>query len=1530
MYCVGYALDGDQVSSVLFTGESIKELTLRLAKVFNLKYSAHDAEHYSTPNIIVLICICLGLKTQAIGFRPFLRFGSLCQTRLECLNHAKLINYLLLYQDDSKITVVSKFMPILRSSFISLSKSRVQVLSNVIIEHLLAESAVLLRCFSMNNLESASNNNLDVIFVASSLSIIAHTILSSDRNQDTLKERDLRGAIDELETQIILLLSQEKNQKLIDGVYEAFEPFVASLKDANLSGTAIYNGVTGFARIFGPSFWTNFRALGTHTCAGEDELEVNDEFESQESRSRTETTFAEISHNEIQASTDTLAFRNNLAAKVFFFAAKGQSVAGTLDKSSSTKSCIQYMTSLRPHEFLACRSFICELFESQATVDNEDAISLLRYLGEKVVKPYEFERCEVSMETALDIMTGLAEIWINSDGTDVSNLGGMLYVWFVRVVLDRGISSPKVQSSISTMLQRVIKTRPEYAKTRSDSLPSARTSLFKVLQEGNIKVKFNVGQSISDIFGLFVLLEHDNILGDVISSLPSVINWQEGIAIRLFVLAHLAASWPTLLRRCVYAIFETPGHAPESAGHARYCLAVVSESLKLENLRSLFKLFVSQIIYTWLETHPIRSIPYSIFGYNSLFDLLEDVQDEVLAQLVMRGKDEEATQLSNELGKSYEQLLEVSFGKAAAYSIARDVTIPLSRHTQAPGAETRLRKSLGKEQFTSLVTEHFPDILAQFYKTLDGVEDIDKSLQKRPAYAKAGNSYKTMLSISVSETVLPVSQQPSFKARYLIDEIEYLCRRTSYDAESIWSPELYVFVFRELLNNIHPALGSLHACSVLRRIRVLICMAGSTALELYPIEMALHSLRPYLTNTHCAEDAIGMSQYLIEHGSSYLREVPSFLAGVAVSTLTSMKAFLGSTQESTTQESQFRATMSKAHSFHRWFANFLDSYTSPYISGESEQSFKVLMRSARNLQGNGNSTKGTYESDLLLEILEDQRTGRCILNQPSRDLILNLLCRMFEMPPNFRDDILGSDERAALYASVVWKTSRRNKYGENYVLWVGRVLGRAYASTGLIDREMTLETQAEFTRKITSGAISEPPQDSRSSLLTLLNDVLLVDNSREVGLAESILRSIVTRAYGTEYSIECEHILPSALIKAMLWTQHRCPCNTSNDLRPASMKEAIGFKRNKLALEWVQESCVALARVAGDDPVLSELLPILAEMKNFAEQSFPYVLHLVLLREIDEYQATKRTVSEACTQWLGSCDRSTIPHVKMLLKAILYLRKQPLPNETTKADRSRWLEIDYKLAAEAAAKCSMFKTALLFLDIGYSEAAKVSRRSSGIKFEEPTNLLLHIFENIDEQDAFYGVQQPSSLTSMMARLEYENAGFKSLSYRGAHYDSNLRLMKGVYPEDEGNMIKILDILDLNGLSQSLLSKMVNTGPHAIDSMLRTARKLEQWDISAPISHVSSTSTVYRAFQSINNSVDPKGLSFALNTGIKESMEALMTGNVASSSLQATLSTLSILTEADETFSSRDTRELEETWSRFASRDHWMGFARLAP
>ena len=1501
-------------------------LTLRLAKLHDRHRAFQLSQHCQAPAIIRLISTILGFPLDLNRYQSIRELGAISQAKFRCIRYGPLLRYLLLVEDKS-MEISRRGFGSTNSLGISLSDSKFRALCKMTIDFLSSEITALLHYSPVSALGGVQFINVDVVRSCCTACVVALGFSCNPRIRESSIMQHLQTVTTQLRLQIAHhIRNHEDSRVLADGLFMAFGVYLGSLNRTSENIGILSSGARAMTLDFDQTFWQMLRTADTDTTKGVDFMELDDgSSESQRTGSRNEVPPEDFPHDEITAMTNCEAYRSSLSAKMCLISIiESTSQNEGSDRSVLPVAFVEYITSLLPHEYIACWPFLKELLDSDIYIDEGCGCMLLEYLG-PLLTPYDYERCEVIFGVCLDVMTNLVDLWTTTESNDISSYGSDIYEWFIKVALDLGFASSHTHQCMALMLQRVVKARPEFA--RSLGLPSARTSLFQILGDGSLTVKFHVGLNISDIFGLFILKEHDAILEDVIDRLPSERDWVEGIALRLFILAHLGSSWSTLLRRCIYAIFETPGHVQGSAEYARFCLNSVSRTLGLPSPRELFKIFASQIIYTWLETQPLESIPFSVFGYNSLAQLLRDVQDEVTGQIIMRGKEDEAQQLAKDLGQPYRELLRISFSKAAAYSIARDAAVPPTRDKQTSGAEIRLRKGVGKEQYAELMVKNFPEIMATFFKIIDQEDHIKKGFQKRGTYATANRVYDEILLAGASGAALPVNQQPSFKARYLIDEIDFLCQRTVYDPRNTWTSSLYIYVFRQLLGNIHPALGSLHACSVVRRLRILMSMAGGTALCDYPLEMALRSLRPYLTDTRCAEDVIGIFRYLLSNSTSYLQKVPSFLAGFIVAALASMKAFLATPQESTTQESEFRATMSKAEQFHTWLGELGNNYTSPILIGPEERSFKAMVSSARQLRSNGNARKGTYESELLMELLEDQRTSRYLIDLPSRDLILGLLCSTFEVPRDFREDILGMDEQASKYASVVWSTCKNKVYGQGYLLWAGRVIGRAYCSSGLVDGDMLREVDFERFHNVETDRVSSPSSSSSSSsskIISLLGDIVLTENNRGAGIAEMSLQRIVAKSVGTPLYTDCERVLPASLFCALLWQPFICPMGQAAEDVSLTRLESVITNRSLTFVTWVKQLCIALVNTAPEDPLLSELSSILSVVDDLPERMFVHILHLVLLREADQQQVVKRVVSDSLRFWFENYDATSNSHNRLILHAILYLRSQPMPHESTKADRSRWLDFDHRQAANAAVRCQMFKTALLLIEISVSETAKAIRRLSDQKIEPPPNeLLLHIFQNLNDKDSFYGIQQPSSIYSMMDQLEYENTGFKSLSFRGAYYDSKIRYLNSIDQASEDGMIQVLDKLDLNGLSQSLLANMNNARSTSNEAMLRTARKLERWDMAALPQQKSQAATLFKVFQDIHGAEDVTAINATLDFGFTTAIEGLTAGVSAGSSIHTALSTLAVLTEIEEMLSARNPGQLNEIWLKLESRKEWM-------
>lgn len=1220
---------------------------------------------------------------------------------------------------------------------------------------------------------------------------------------------------------------------------------------------------------------------------------------------------------------DPASFQRCMAIRLSIFQ-KGKADNNQPGRFIANKDFVGYLTQLDEVDYLAAHHCMSDIYQACASMDRDTLLEVLEDIGEKCLPSYELERCESFHNLCIRMMGSWVSSWTNMQDDTLSESASDMYTWFMEVLVARRKASSRVHVALSDLLGAVISSNPTY--TNDQFSPSPRTSLLTILREGDAPVKFSAANLLPRLFGQFLLKDHDAIFDDVLESLPRDPDWDEGIALRLYILAQLASQWHTLLRRSIYHMFETPAQVPHSLWYAEKCLREVAKTLGLEDARELFRLFSSQILYTWTESQSIKSMPFSLFGYTNLSDMLKDVQDEVVGQIMMRASGDEAAELSECMNTPFEKLLEESFYKAEAYSIARDISIPPGQgHHHLKGVETGVKKALGTDRFVKLVEKQFPSVIATFFKTLDHYGQIERAFSKRENFQGALDILQHITAKSSSIIILPANQQPSFRARYLLDELEFLCKRSGYEFETIWTPTLVTFVGRTLIESIHPALGSLHACSVIRKIRILVCVAGPVMLQEYPYEMMTHALQPFLTDIYCSEDALGIFWYLLEIGEPYMTENPCFVAEVAVSTFASLKKFLESSPDNTAQENQFRIALTKIREFLKWFVGFLDGYSSPALDTERKEAFGRLLKSSQHIANSRASTNGAREHELLLEILRDQNAGQSLLSKPISDHVVSLLCADSKVLPDYRTAIIGNANDPVASTTAIYKTLQNFKPGPEYRLWAARVIGGAFASTGKINDVLSREQDPSLF-DIHELPLMDDWCISKARIIRVLCNMLQSSSHLEVGLVERTLQLIVSSIQATQEFNGCAAVIPLSLMNSLIWSPYQCPA-----LPPLSTFEENWSEQQTSRLEisadgFARQIALFLSKSAPRNPVIGPLQKVLNAIPCLAAQLLPFIIHDILLSEFHGEARVRDSLSNIFKEALYGVENNTIPHVRLVIDCLLYLRDQPRPRETKIVDRDEWLDIDYGEASAAANKCHLPKTSLLFLEIHASRVLTSARRSSHAKYEPPSDLLHDIFKDIDDPDLYYGIQKKASLDSVMETLEYKSSSFKNLLFQSAQYDSEIQMGDG---SSRYGILKALNSTNLQGIANTMISVLGDTKDvsGSFDSMLQSATSLRQWDIPVSPVNFSPAATVFRVFQSLNTSEALPEVSLCLDDCLLSTLDSLTRTDRSATSLRMATRVLGILTEVNDVVSARSIEEVNQGSLDIMTRNSWLKTTR---
>jgi ataxia telangiectasia mutated family protein len=1158
---------------------------------------------------------------------------------------------------------------------------------------------------------------------------------------------------------------------------------------------------------------------------------------------------------------------------------------------------------------------------------SDDAERLLEHCTEVFLQTYVYERSEVATGVILDIMSSLVTDWTNAGRKTLFELGIDMYEWYTTIALSGGVLSTSVQTRVATLLLQLCHIDADYG--RDNDVPSVRTSLFKLVKHGSVSVLFHLANRISTIFGLFVLSNHNAMFDDLQDSLTQDSEWIEGIAMRLLFLAKLASAWHSLLRQCVYYIFETAGQVKESAAHANRAASELATSLSFDSPQELFHIFAPQLLYTWLESHTVSSLPFAAFQYESLDALIKHNQAELTAQLLFQGKDDGMQVIEAALKTNSTELVARSFAKCLAYCLAHDV-----KTSKVSGDEsaTRLRELLGKDEFKMRAGSQFPAVIGHMYLTMQQEDMQNKWLEKRQEYAAAAKALTEMKSHSHSEVALPDTQQPCFKSKYLCDQIDRLCRRGGLNAVQLWGPSSFSLTARVLFDSIEDALGPLHTCLIIRKLRLFIAMSGKAPFSALPLEMVIHTLRPFLSDSQCADDVIGLLQYLFHHGRDHLRAALPFLFGTVTLIILRMRKHSAARQESTTQESQHRQTVQKMQSFQTWLVKYLhDCYTS---SGSQSSMYASLADMLGRVNIPGNAYKGSPESALLLLLIHQDGVDDDLLKKSDRDEALVLLSGGFVLPPAVTDDCLAEDSDCDEISQKLWSVMHIPGLNDSFIAWAANVVGRSYAYSGL----RPINTSSSDTSTNLAQLESyKGVERSQAAIAQKLSAMLFSRTRRESSMADYTLRSIVHSFTNAEESIKFEQMLPATVVPAITnGTYGYIPRFTiSSDSQQATgngLHRVLQPKTDLPLDAWLIDFSLALCDEALGIAVLPALKATLQQNATLAREALPCMVHILLAREFDKKQTLRTELSAAIAVYFEITDPDVRPRQKYLLELLLYLRRHQLPGENTAADRLRWLDIDWIMAAQTAERCGMPTTALMFAESASTPQSGVRRSSSRVSLSQislsqiPQELLLSVFKQIDEPDSFYGVEQPASLDSVLDRLDYEADGYKSLMFRSARTDTDLRHFGQVTPGNSNGLIRSLSLLNLDSVTFSLLNNGF-ASTSSSDALLDTARRLQQWDITAPTEKTSSAIAVtFTAFSELSRTVD-KALSGRQLEDIIVSNTRLAVGDLTKNPSPQWLSGLAALVEARAIIQSLDESTLRANCDQMQARQQWM---RLAP
>jgi len=1206
-----------------------------------------------------------------------------------------------------------------------------------------------------------------------------------------------------------------------------------------------------------------------------------------------------------------------------------------------------YLQQFSSNHLLLSRPTLSDFLTFSNGLARTTATDLVEHLAMSLLRPYEIERCEVAAMIAIDTLSAMISQWVPVfvDVDDhLHDRCDAVYNWLVKAALNFHATSFEVRRAFGRLLQDIMTIDLNYDKKPGNR--SLRTNFIQLLQDEDMRVRYAMADYLPSMFKLFPTSDHKTVYADVLKFLDADMGHYEGLAIRVHTLSRLVSVSFFIMKASIFHLYETAGRVPSCTYHASRSMLNIALSLNFDDAKELCRLFQSQIIASWLENkHQLNSFPFLVFGYKTREEFLEEIQIELVAQLLSYDKTEEAEDLALSLDLTYEKLLGRAFYKVYAYLTASGVK-------NGPSHENKLRKRLGDEDYASLLKNQQILILSTFFDILGDEGTYESFLSRESSLEPTLNRMTKIVDISCSTLKPPDPLEPFYKFKIIFLSLNHSCKTFGLppDLTQLWDAATFTFVTRKLFESIAPALGPSQSCIVIRKIRLVVCLAGEVATKGYPLQMTIHGLIPFLTDSYCAKDTAGLIQYLFSEGKGHLVKMPSFLVSTALSILTNLKSFISKEGESGTEKSQLEESQAAAETFHGWFAAYLKNYRSTGLNDRQQEAFHAIVTSVVDIK-TGKATDKTDHA-LLRNLLKDEISDDKLLDDSSKKLAFSILGTSFlrsKFPRGYRfstgevskDDKEGISDREAInIAKILLRTCRNYTISQEYVLWAARMLGRSYAASGTIHEEWTQEVSL---KDLTCGSIAKTgARDgtmSRLIILQIIQGLLLSSNYKEAGLAESTIRDIIYWG-GVNIPVVRATAINEHLTEAMDWKTMLAPPQLPPSIyTPSTLADMPKLSTRPSFDTWIKTFTAWIASTVKKDGTAAKLGKLLEVVEGFAEKALPFMLHLLLLEDmsLEKDFKQKSAISTFFRDCFTDSSEATSKHTLVLLNCILYLRIQMHPTEYKEGDKNKdnkgtaclrddWIRLDYYSVARAATVCKMYKTGLMFLEIHYSKAKKTI---------DSDDLMLDIFRNINDPDSFYGVNQAPSLLTVMERFEYEEDGWKSLSFQGAYLDSSYRqdLKKSSNVPDSlvqsqtRGVVHALNAIGLNALSYSTLQNGTDNTEEILDNMLQSAWKLEQWDLPCPPTHRSPTAAIYKALQSVNVCVDAFKIESSIDISMTDMMHDITSVKQSGQALAVNMRTLAILTEMEEILMSTDLTNLKEVSRNLISRNKWMETGR---
>jgi serine-protein kinase ATM len=1086
------------------------------------------------------------------------------------------------------------------------------------------------------------------------------------------------------------------------------------------------------------------------------------------------------------------------------------------------------------------------VFDSQSFESHGFTATLLASFKDNIASAYAWGGNEMTAYTAMSLVSRcLVSSGHQEIPSDLYDLVLKIYRWVVKVTVYRELSSPNARIAASAMLLEISKFDMNYGnEAKSEVGPGLL--LIKLVEDSDVRIKFELALSIKPVFLRFPLASRIDVYREVVQNLESEEKFIERFALRAYTLMQLALASDDIRRAAMVNLLEL-GKFVSCKNIVCSCFALIAERLYGSKLDSLFLENSSQFIYSWIEFgYDIFEFPFDVFGFLDFETWALSVKGELISQLLNAGRWDDATDLFRN-SIPFEDVLIDCLPK-----IISDDFLNYSV-TEIHESDTAIKcaATLGSDIYRSCLTSRFAESLSIMVDRLD-----DKTLTEyfSSIDAPASNIFSA-INLTQLSPVHPDPPQPFFSASEVLAAIEKFRESLKIPPQQIWSSANSIVVFRHLFDIAISASDTTLVISCLRRIVFVLCVAAEAMYDGYPLEMLLFGLREFLKRSDTYDDALHILQHLLLAGSNYFQSHPLRLRRTILALLSALYSLNRSTS----------------------------------INESVQVAYDLLTYTIGETSTNGSSL---HAVTALLEILRGSisysslsvgQIMRCLVDEEEELWSAPELCHFgLEVLRShcnvFTEDLSTLSGIVAHFLRPEWSQS----YSEDSKTWLGLAFGVSSWHSRIVE--------PEFRAPASYNTDHSVPDSEMTCTLFVLNEIFkfMRMEPKISGLLEQSVREVSSRS---------RIKLPEKFGPDQRTSEYLSSRYTLNAKRPfmdLPTPSQVGFWTviDKDFDNWCKILACSIA-LSLPNQLYSSLAYPLHSSTMFCKAIFPYL--------VEEYQS-QRQYDGSLTKIFNTILEITWTvdslYSKLIIDTILLLRIRFPP---TKQRHQSLLEgINYLYASNAAIRCAMYKSALMFLEMSRNSSAEHSDEQVG-------RLLSQIYRNLDDPDLTYALSQHinRSWDQLLDVYNLHHNRDRVADIRRARLLGKVELGRNLSLEDD-DFCAVADFVRQTGFPIKTEDIRGDSLNHAeedrfVASSYSSAWRLGKWDLPPLVRSKDPDVLVYSVLYHLSRSDLFESFFPVLDKSISRLFDQISFGPNLIDSKNATLS-LSILAHVSELFS----------------------------